>query len=665
MTFKLITGPMKIFMRKFIYKVLTFLCLYLVWPITAFADAPAVVSVSADGNYYQPLAPYMLYHVDDDRQKSFQDILASPDILDPITTKYPDFGLTKGRIWLHARVANPSDADGIWRLNIGRQFFQELDVYVLRGAKPPEQIMDHNDRQPFYQRPIASRMLMVDLPVASGETVDVYVAYRSFSTTYLPLGIGSIEGTSKVHTKEFTIDWVLNAVLVALIFFTLLMGSIIGWKLAISFAAYILAGILYVMQADSYTFQYFWPNMPWLNDRMNLIFMMCMMTFGLNFARQLFNFREVSPRWDNVLKYAVILSVILSILSFFFIDYNPLMIFAYSVIPVGTVMQMVCGLTALRQKMIGALPYMIGALLVFSSFVYATLAHIIPGQFNLDTTLDYGHIILISECIVFAIAIVLRLLSLRAQRDAAIRAELLATQQKLAISADLQNTKDDYINARRLSDLRRDQMSAISHDLQQPLASMRASLASLESIDEETAGQMHAAFDYLEKLARDQITAAKSDGLSGIVHAREYFAVNVILDNAYEMFKDEAAEKGLELVYNSVRTYVHTDPLGLMRVVSNLLSNAIKHTEAGTVSLRAEQDANRVTITVSDTGPGMSIPDQNKLLKVYQKGVNSTGYGLGLPIVSTLAQELGLQFSLRSSLGQGTECEISLPATSE
>ena len=99
-------------------------------------------------------------------------------------------------------------------------------------------------------------------------------------------------------------------------------------------------------------------------------------------------------------------------------------------------------------------------------------------------------------------------------------------------------------------------------------------------------------------------------------------------------------------------------------VTINLLANAIKFTEIGSVKLLvlAESNTNNsldLTLTVQDTGIGISKKDQQRIFDVFTQSEGQSnrkygGTGLGLTITKRLTEMLGGKISLKSTLGQGS-----------
>jgi len=128
-----------------------------------------------------------------------------------------------------------------------------------------------------------------------------------------------------------------------------------------------------------------------------------------------------------------------------------------------------------------------------------------------------------------------------------------------------------------------------------------------------------------------------------------------------------AASKGLDFSYfvdAPAAINLHGDADRLKQVLVNLLGNAVKFTDAGSVSLKvATGDSDgvsvQVTFTVSDTGIGIGLDDQDKLFKPFQQADPSTtrrhgGTGLGLAVVREIVNLMGGKITCESQLGRGT-----------
>jgi signal transduction histidine kinase len=112
---------------------------------------------------------------------------------------------------------------------------------------------------------------------------------------------------------------------------------------------------------------------------------------------------------------------------------------------------------------------------------------------------------------------------------------------------------------------------------------------------------------------------------------------------------------------------VFNDQSRVRQILINLLSNAIKFTESGSISVEViESSKNRLTITIRDTGIGISSQDYQHIFEAFRQIDQGTsrkypGTALGLAITDSLVQMMGGKISLDSQLGAGSVFKIELP----
>lgn len=111
-------------------------------------------------------------------------------------------------------------------------------------------------------------------------------------------------------------------------------------------------------------------------------------------------------------------------------------------------------------------------------------------------------------------------------------------------------------------------------------------------------------------------------------------------------------------------------PGAIRRIVMNLVGNSFKYTERGSISVELGLQSNeedvpkqQITISVVDTGRGMSEEFMRKKLFVpfSQENTVAPGSGLGLSLVQGIIKSLDGKIDVWSNLGQGTRMEVSLP----
>jgi len=209
---------------------------------------------------------------------------------------------------------------------------------------------------------------------------------------------------------------------------------------------------------------------------------------------------------------------------------------------------------------------------------------------------------------------------------------------------ELLDTQLRYADTLEVARVRQARLATASHDIRQPIMSLRSSMTALthkqpKAIKE----QLGAAFDYLDQLAASYIeddapqTASEKPREDG----KEQISTQMLSATIERMFQDEAKAKGHNLVIQAEECEVRAKPLELMRILSNLISNAIKHGHPGEISLDIKATDTGARFEISNDGV---LPDGN-IFESGQKGDGSTGSGLGLAIVDQLARNNGFALS--------------------
>ena len=149
-----------------------------------------------------------------------------------------------------------------------------------------------------------------------------------------------------------------------------------------------------------------------------------------------------------------------------------------------------------------------------------------------------------------------------------------------------------------------------------------------------------------------------------------------IANEVMTLMTPNAAGKGLEIVLEimpDMPELVLTDPTRIRQIVLNLMSNAIKFTEKGSITLRLGHDRieDKLIVSVSDTGIGLTQEQRERIaaFESFSQADGSTarrfgGTGLGLRISSMLAELLGGDIKIESTLGEGSTFTFSVAANS-
>ena len=218
---------------------------------------------------------------------------------------------------------------------------------------------------------------------------------------------------------------------------------------------------------------------------------------------------------------------------------------------------------------------------------------------------------------------------------------------------------------RELESLRKDLIAWVSHDLQTPLASMRAIL---EALSDGVVEEPETVKRYLNTAQRDvRSLSALIDDLfqmaqldaGGIPLEKEDASLADLISDTLESFSALASQQEITLE-GSVEEDVDPvlmDTQRIGRVLNNLIGNALRHTPAGgQVEVRARRAGSGVEVTVCDSGEGIRAEDLPNVFESFYRGEKSRsratgGAGLGLAIARGIVREHGGEIRVESQPG--------------
>ena len=150
-----------------------------------------------------------------------------------------------------------------------------------------------------------------------------------------------------------------------------------------------------------------------------------------------------------------------------------------------------------------------------------------------------------------------------------------------------------------------------------------------------------------------------------------------LVENVVELLAARAYGKNIGLgchVAPDIPARIMADPGRLRQVLLNLIGNAIKFTDDGgvlvSVTTQGEGADRRIQFSVSDTGPGLSESDLERIFKEFEQADNTStrrhgGAGLGLAISKRIAEAMGGRILVASTEGTGSVFSIDIPAPAE
>jgi signal transduction histidine kinase len=224
---------------------------------------------------------------------------------------------------------------------------------------------------------------------------------------------------------------------------------------------------------------------------------------------------------------------------------------------------------------------------------------------------------------------------------------------------------------RRLSSLRADFVSLVSHELRSPMAAVIGSARTLQTRWRELRPEQREAFlaviadetTRLSQLIGDVLDTSRIEAGTFGYDFSDVDVGGVVRDSiaAAELAQDEVR---LVSEVASPLPEVRGDAERLRQLIDNLLSNAIKYSDAGgEVRVEARAENGNVVVSVTDQGPGILPEHQEQIFEKFGR-VGCTarpGTGLGLFLSRSFAEAHGGSLDVASEPGQGATFTLRLP----
>jgi signal transduction histidine kinase len=218
---------------------------------------------------------------------------------------------------------------------------------------------------------------------------------------------------------------------------------------------------------------------------------------------------------------------------------------------------------------------------------------------------------------------------------------------------------------------RKDLITAVSHDLRTPLASLRAMTEAIADGVVDDPPTLHRyvveirrSVDSLALLVDDLFELVQID--AGAIEAEsERVRLDEVVRSALATCELQAREKGLvvETAVEDGRECLCSPRL--VRVLQNLLQNAIRHTPAdGTVRMEARRGPDGLELVVEDSGEGIAPSALEQVFEPFWRGDaarSSSGSGLGLALAKRIVESLGGQIRVQSEPAQGSRFAVLVP----
>ena len=223
----------------------------------------------------------------------------------------------------------------------------------------------------------------------------------------------------------------------------------------------------------------------------------------------------------------------------------------------------------------------------------------------------------------------------------------------------------------RIMQQRQRLLLTITHDIKAPVASISGFIALLREWVSQPKpvaylDSIRSSAEHLLQLVGALLDYHQLESGKATTHAVSFNPAQLVSDCATQA-RPVANNKNLEVVC-SLRTgadcVCQADAFRIRQIMNNLIGNAVKYTDSGTITVSAALNGSQLTMSVADTGSGMTESEQQRIFNAFTRlpdAQGKEGVGLGLSITREAVNMLGGTIRVVSQKGKGSKFTVKLP----
>lgn len=225
----------------------------------------------------------------------------------------------------------------------------------------------------------------------------------------------------------------------------------------------------------------------------------------------------------------------------------------------------------------------------------------------------------------------------------------------------------------RLMQQRQRLLLTITHDIKAPVASISGFIALLrEWVNQPKPvaylDSIRSSAEHLLQLVGALLDYHQLESGKATMHAVSFNPAQLVSDCATQA-RPVANKKNLEVVCSlrpGADRMCQADAFRIRQIMNNLIGNAVKYTDRGTITVSAALNGSQLTMSVADTGSGMTESEQQRIFNAFTRlpdAQGKEGVGLGLSITREAVSMLGGTIRVVSQKGKGSKFTVTLPVT--
>ncbi len=590
-----------------------------------------------------------------------------------------NFSSTASAYWLKFKVTKT--IPGNFYLNVGSAYIDSISLYEFDDKNKLISTSHTGDDLPFNTREIEVGNYLFALDFDENITRTFYLRVKSDQPLFFLLRVGTLPNfVAYEHDLDF-LQGIYFGFMLLIFLYNLFLYFSTRERIYLYYIAYVFSITWFMASVFGYFFEYFWPNIPFLNGIVVVSSGLTMITATL-FTQKFLNTKESGSRMHRPSMVFLVVGILVCVLVLVGFKIEGLML-AQGGLLIMAVFFLILGI---RFKLKGYRPakyylFAWGALVIGIFFA-------ILESLNITFVMTYLNAMQIGsalEVLLLSFALGDRINMYKKQKEdaqleallAAKENERLIQQQNIILekkvkerTIEVASQNEALVNLNKEKDML---VNVVAHDLRTPLSHIRLLI---QLIDVTSLHLTEDQKSYLTEIDNSADRLSQMIGRILNIHALETNRVKLknqvidlveLVNYVVKCFRltSEDKEIKISMISEPGNHFVEVDKNYMIQVLENLVSNAIKFSDRGSkVFLHLKSHDGRTYVMVEDQGPGISEEDQKKLFGRFQKlsaqpTEGEASIGLGLSIVKKYIEAMNGEIHCESQLSVGTKFIIS------
>lgn len=266
-------------------KSVIFFILFLFTSLVAFSQI-----VYSDITKNLAIENHIYFLEDKDNNFGLYDVINSKDFK-PVTKKVQNFGITSSAIWLKLSIRNKSSLMSLI-LQLNQPIIDEVDFYTFDQKLNEYTKVSMGEYQNFNIRKYQTPEYYFDIKIPTDSTRTYYLKILSKENMQIPMAIGTRVSVLNGAVLGNIASGIYVGIMLVMILYNLFIFGTLRDKSYIYYSVYIVFTLLTQTSLQGYTFQFLWPNSPWMATHSPFLFPALVGIVGLEFFKKFLLIKE-------------------------------------------------------------------------------------------------------------------------------------------------------------------------------------------------------------------------------------------------------------------------------------------------------------------------------------------------------------------------------------